>query len=123
FSNDLKLNYDTLLQYYALRFQIEFLFRDAKQHFGFSDFKNYKEQNLTNFVNLSFTMCLVSKIILEKYRVETKNPKASILDLKIMYNAQFTAQKIIKYLGIKDCNNFYSKMIAKYVPDEIINRL
>lgn len=123
FSNDLKLNYDTLLQYYALRFQIEFHFRDAKQHFGLSDFKNYKEQNLTNFVNLSFTMCLLSKIILEKYRVETKNPKASILDLKIIYNAQFTAQKIIKYLGINDYNNFYSKMIAKYVPDEIINRL
>ncbi|MFM6247876.1 MAG: transposase, partial [Dolichospermum sp.] len=86
FSNDLKLNDDTLLQYYALRFQIEFHFRDAKQHFGFSDFKNYKEQNLTgrhsaNFVNFSFTMCLLSKIILEKYRVETKNPQASILDL------------------------------------------
>ena len=51
------------------------------------------------------------------------NPKLSILDLKILYNAQFTAQRIIKYLGIDDCNNFYSKMIAKYVPAEIINRL
>ena len=68
-------------------------------------------------------MCLVSKIILEKYRVEMNNPKLSILDLKILYNAQFTAQRIIKYLGIDDCNNFYSKMIAKYVPAEIINRL
>jgi putative transposase len=122
FSNDLTINYETLLQYYSSRFQIEFHFRDAKQHFGLADFKNYKEQNLTNFVNLSFTMCLVSKIILEKYRAESKNPKASILDLKIMYNAQFTAKKIIKYLGIDDCNNFYSKMIAKYVPNEIINR-
>jgi putative transposase len=123
FSNDLRLSYETLLQYYSLRFQIEFHFRDTKQHFGLADFKNYKEQNLVNFVNLSFTMCLLSKIILEKYRAETKNPKASILDLKIMYNAQFTAQKIIKYLGINDCNNFYSNKIAKYVPDEIINRL
>jgi putative transposase len=123
FSNDLKLNYETLLDYYSLRFQIEFHFRDAKQHFGLSDFKNYKEQNLTNFVNLSFTMCLVSKIILEQYRVQMNNPRLSILDLKISYNAQFTAQGIIKYLGIDDCDNFYSKMIAKYVPTEIINRL
>ena len=122
FSNDLTINYETLLHYYSLRFQIEFHFRDAKQHFGLADFKNYKEKNLTNFVNSSFTMCLISKIILEKYRVEAKNPKASILDLKIMYNSQFTAKKIIKYLGIDDCNNFYSKMIAKYVPNEIINR-
>lgn len=123
FSNDLTINYETLLEYYSLRFQIEFHFRDAKQHFGLADFKNYKEQNLSNFVNLSFTMCLVSKIILEKYREESKNPKASILDLKVMYNAQFTAKKIIKYLGIEDHNNFYSKMIAKYVPTEIINRI
>ncbi len=127
FYNDLQLNYETMLAYYSLRFQIEFHFRDAngattRQHFGFSDFKNYKQQHLTNFVNLSFTMCLLSKIIVQKYRVESKNPKASILDLKIMYNAQFTAQKIIKYLGINDCNNYYSKMITKYVPDEIINR-
>ncbi len=121
FSNDLTINYETLLEYYSLRFQteycpIKFHFRDANrsgepQHFGLADFKNYKEKNLTglhsaNFVNLSFTMCLVSKIILEKYRIESKNPKASILDLKIMYNAQFTAKKIIKYLGIDDRNNF-----------------
>ncbi len=128
FSNDLIINYETLLEYYSLRFQIEFHFRDAKQHFGLADFKNYKEQNLTNFVNLSFTMCMVSKIILDRYRVETKNPngsarRASILDLKIIYNAQFNAKNIIKYLGINDCNNFYSNMIAKYMPAEIINRL
>lgn len=122
FSNDLTINYETLLQYYSLRFQIEFHFLDAKQHFGLADFKNYKERNLANFVNLSFTICLVSKIMLEKYREEAKNPKASILDLKVMYNAQFTAKKIIKYLGIDDRNNFHSKMIAKYVPAEIINR-
>jgi putative transposase len=123
FSNDLSINYETLLQYYSLRFQIEFHFRDAKQHFGLSDFKNYKKQNLTNFVNLSFTMCMVSKIILDRHRIKTKNSKASILDLKIIYNAQFSAKNIIKYLGINDCNNFYSNMIAKYMPTEIINRL
>jgi hypothetical protein len=78
---------------------------------------------LTNFVNLSFTMCIVSKIILDKHQAETKNPKASILDLKIIYNAQFNAKNIIKYLGINDRNNFYSNMIAKYIPAEIINRL
>ena len=56
FSNDTEINYQTLLHYYHLRFQIEFDFRDAKQHFGLSDFKNYKEENVGNFVNLSFTM-------------------------------------------------------------------
>jgi putative transposase len=39
FSNDLMIQADILLDYYSLRFQIEFDFRDAKQHFGLSDFK------------------------------------------------------------------------------------
>jgi len=32
FSDDLNLSYDLLMTYYSLRFQIEFNFRDAKQH-------------------------------------------------------------------------------------------
>jgi len=32
FSNDLDLSYDKLIDYYSLRFQIEFNFRDAKQY-------------------------------------------------------------------------------------------
>ena len=70
FSSDVDLAYNLLLDYYSLRFQIEFDFRDAKQHFGFSDFKNYKEQKVTNFANLSFTMCLVAKIQLAEFRTK-----------------------------------------------------
>jgi len=123
FSNDLTINYEILLEYYSLRFQIEFHFRDAKQHFGLADFKNYKEKNLNNFVNLSFTMCLISEIILQKYRAELQNSKLSILDLKIIFNVQFTAKKLIKYLRLDDHNNFYSNNIAKFIPTDIINRL
>jgi hypothetical protein len=37
FSSDLDLTYDQVVQFYALRFQIEFNFRDAKQHWGLED--------------------------------------------------------------------------------------
>jgi putative transposase len=123
FSNDSTISYEKLLEYYSMRFQIEFHFRNAKQHFGLADFKNYKEKNVTNFVNLSFTMCLMADIILQKYRTELQNPKLSVLDLKIIYNVQFTAQKVIKYLQVEDCNNYYANLIAKFVPTDIINRL
>jgi len=33
FSSDLELSYDTLIDYYRLRFQIEFNFRDANASF------------------------------------------------------------------------------------------
>ena len=68
-------------------------------------------------------MCLMAEIILEQYRKELKNPKLSILDLKIIFNAQFTAKKLIKYLRLDDHNNFYSSNIAKFIPTDIINRL
>ena len=123
FTNDLNLDFQLLLEYYSLRFQIEFHFRDAKQHFGLADFKNYKEQNLTNFVNMSFTMCLVSSIFLQQLQQETNNSKTSLLDLKIISNVRYMAKKIIKYLQITDNNNSYSKNIDQYVPDDTINKL
>jgi len=38
FSSDLDLAYETIIDYYSLRFQIEFTFRDAKQFWGLEDF-------------------------------------------------------------------------------------
>src|SRR2546428_5437198 len=40
FSSDLTLAYASLVDYYGLRFQIEFNFRDAKQYCGLEDFMN-----------------------------------------------------------------------------------
>lgn len=37
FSSDLSLGYENLIDYYRLRFQIEFNFRDAKQYWGLED--------------------------------------------------------------------------------------
>lgn len=98
FSDDLTLQADILLDYYSLRFQIEFDFRDAKQYFGLSDFKNYKEKNMTNFVNLSFTMTLIVKKILQDTRTELANEKIGILDLKLIFHGQFQAESIINIL-------------------------
>ncbi len=50
FSSDLDLAYDTLIDYYQLRFQIEFNFRDAKQLWGFEDFMNVQPTPVANAV-------------------------------------------------------------------------
>lgn len=121
FSNDLNLAYDKLLEYYALRFQIEFDFRDAKQHFGLSDFKNYKEKNLTNFVQLIFTVVLLSKIIRLKYREKYKNPSLSILDLKIITYAQYTAKKVIQLCNKKQNTFLFDDFYIDYMPEDTIN--
>jgi len=45
FSTDLELDWKNIIDYYRLRFQIEFNFRDAKQHWGLEDFMVIKEHH------------------------------------------------------------------------------
>jgi putative transposase len=88
FSNDLTLDAATTIQYYSLRFQIEFDFRDAKQFYGLSDFKNYKQTQVTNAVNLAFTMTVIGKLLLEKYKIKLNCPTMGILDLKTTFRVE-----------------------------------
>ena len=99
FSTDLKLSYEKLFDYYTLRFQIEFNFRDAKQYWGLDDFMNVKEQAVTNAANLSFFMVNFSSVLLQRYR--ENNPEFSVLDLKSHYRGCRYASETIKLLPQK----------------------
>jgi len=99
FSTDLKLSHEKLYDFYTLRFQIEFNFRDAKQYWGLDDFMNVKEEAVTNAANLSFFMVNFSSILLRRYR--ENNPEFSILDLKSHYRGCRYASETIKLLPQK----------------------
>lgn len=96
FTNDLSLSASQVVDYYSLRFQIEFDFRDAKQFYGLSSFKNYKQTQVTTAVNLSFTMTLLGKLILEKYKTKLSCPGMGIADLKTVFKLQSYAQGFFK---------------------------
>jgi len=99
FSTDLDLAYDKLIQFYRLRFQIEFDFRDAKQYWGLEDFMNVKETAVTNAANLALFMVNVSAVLLLPFR--RTQPDYSILDLKAQYRGYRYAFEIIKMLPEK----------------------
>jgi putative transposase len=99
FSTDLKLSYEKLYDYYTLRFQIEFNFRDAKQYWGLDDFMNVKKEAVTNAANLSFFMVNFSSVLLRRYR--ESNPVFSVLDLKSHYRGCRYASETIKLLPQK----------------------
>src|SRR6266498_1983179 len=99
FSTDLKLPYEKLFDYYTLRFQIEFNFRDAKQYWGLDDFMNVKEVAVTNAANLSFFMVNFSSVLLRRYR--ENHPEFSVLDLKSHYRGCRYAAETIKLLPQK----------------------
>jgi putative transposase len=83
FSSDLNLSYEKLVDYYRLRFQIEFNFRDAKQYWGLDDFMSVKEMPVTNAANLSLFMVNVAQRLLADFRQH--HPHAGVLDLKAFF--------------------------------------
>ena len=99
FSTDLELPYENLYDYYTLRFQIEFNFRDAKQYWGLDDFMNVKQTAVTNAANLSFFMVNFSSVLLRQYR--KNNPEFSVLDLKSHYRGYRYVAETIKLLPRK----------------------
>jgi len=99
FSSDLDLSWEKIIDYYSLRFQIEFNFRDAKQYWGLEDFMNTKEIPLTNALNLSLFMVNVSQVLLREFR--QTNPDSGILDLKTYFRAAKYFEETIKMLPEK----------------------
>lgn len=96
FSTDLDLTAEQIVDYYSLRFQIEFNFRDAKQHWGLEDFMNTHQQTVTNAVNLGFLMVNLSQAMLKPYR--QLDPDFSVRDLKAQFRAQRYLSETIKML-------------------------
>lgn len=94
FSTDLALEGMTLVDYYALRFQIEFNFRNAKQHFGLSDFKSIKPMQVTNAIGLAFFMDNLSTVLIQTTKEKANLPFLSILDLKACFRAIFFSQRL-----------------------------
>jgi hypothetical protein len=99
FSSDLQLAFDQLVDYYRLRFQIEFNFRDAKQFWGLEDFMNVSETAVTNAANLSLFMVNVSERLLADLR--PADPDYSILDLKALARGAKYVTEAIKMLPEK----------------------
>ncbi len=99
FSSDLEFCYEKIIDYYCLRFQIEFNFRDAKQFWGLEDFMNTKKVPLTNALNLSLFMVNLSQVLLREFRKTI--PKSGILDLKAYYRAAKYFEETIKMLPQK----------------------
>jgi len=80
-----------------LRFQIEFNFRDAKQHFGLEDFMNQTETGVENAANLSFLMVNLSAKLLKEQAANC----VGINDLKSQFRGIKYALETIKLVEPK----------------------
>ena len=99
FSSDLTLGYEQVIDFYSLRFQIEFNFRDAKQYWGLEDFMNTKETAVANAANLSLFMVNITHLLLRDFR--QKDSTVNVLDLKAYYRGHKYVAETIKWLPQK----------------------
>jgi putative transposase len=98
FSTDLNADHRTIMDIYQVRYQIEFNFRDARQFFGLSNFKNIKKQQVQNVIGYAFFMVTLSNILLFEIKQNCPQSKLSIQDIK----AYFRAEKYLNELLNKD---------------------
>jgi len=96
FSSDLNLAFDLLIDYYCLRFQLEFNFRDAKQFWGLEDFMNINQRPVYNAANLAMFMVNLSQVLLRPFRQSC--PTFSVNDLKAYFRGRKYVTETLKLL-------------------------
>jgi len=117
FATDLLLCPHTLLEYYQTRFQIEFLYRDAKQHTGLNDSQARSANKLNFHLNTSLTTINIAKI---KYwlSIHKKQRGAfSMANIKTLYNNQLMINRFLQLFAInpnKTINQIRIKKALEY---------
>jgi len=96
FSSDLDLPYDQLIDYYRLRFQLEFNFRDAKQYWGLEDFMTVKQTPVYNSANLAMFMVNLSHAVMRP--LQPQWPGLSVNDLKAWFRSRKYVIETLKLL-------------------------
>ena len=111
FSSDLDLPYELVIDYYRLRFQIEFNFRDAKQHWGLEDFMVVNETPVYNSANLAMFMVNMSQSLMRPLRAQW--PELSVNDLKTWFRSQKYVVETLKLLPHMPETIFIDQAIAQ----------
>jgi hypothetical protein len=99
FSTDLKMNGIKLVSYYRSRFQIEFLYRDAKQHCGLEDCQARSKNKLNFHFNAALTAVNLAKIQWLNTR-SSKNEAFSMANIKTLCHNKLLLDRFICMFAI-----------------------
>ena len=118
FSTDLNLSPGKILQYYRQRYQIEFLFRDAKNFAGLEDCQARSENKLHFHVNASLTTVSLAKALHYLNVPKEERQSFSMTDVKVMYFNQYITDFIFSKLSLyRSCEKY------KALYEECLTRL
>jgi len=109
FSTDLNLKPEKILQYYRQRYQIEFLFRDAKNFAGLEDCQARSESKLHFHVNASLSSGSLAKSLHYLNVPKEDRDSFSMTDVEVMYFNQFITDFIFSKLALDmSCEKYKS---------------
>jgi hypothetical protein len=99
FSTDINMEGLKVLEYYKMRYQIEFLFRDGKGHLGLEDTQSRQPEALDFHYNASLTALNVAKAT-HWYSIEKdQRTTFSIRDIKTQYCNEMLLDRLISIYG------------------------
>lgn len=100
FSTDTDLDAKTLYRYYKARFQIEFIFRDAKQFTGLADCQARRQDTLNFHFNTALTVLNLAKVdAYLSFDYDADTP-FSLATQKIVYFNEHLLEKVFSILGL-----------------------
>jgi hypothetical protein len=97
---DIEMDAMTLCRYYGLRFQIEFLIRDAKQYAGLEDCQARDEQKLHTHFNIVLTVVSIAKAAYYLSVPKEQRTSFSMADIKMLYMNQLITKRIFSNLAV-----------------------
>lgn len=100
FSTDLNLEASLIYNYYKSRFQIEFLFRDAKQYCGLTHCQGRSENKLHFHFNTSLTTVSLAKAVYYLPVEKEKRGAFSMSDIKNLNANKIMADRIFSNLDL-----------------------
>jgi hypothetical protein len=89
-----------MCKYYGLRFQVEFLIRDAKQHTGLEDCMARDKEKLHSHFNIAMTTVSVAKAAYHLTAPVEQRGSFSMADIKMKYMNQLIAKRIFSNLAL-----------------------
>jgi hypothetical protein len=101
FSTDTKMSAQEILEIYCTRFQIEFLYRDAKQHTGLTDCQARSKEKLHFHFNISLTSVSVAKAVHWFSFPEEKRKSFSMANIKTMNHNALLLKRFLCVFAVK----------------------
>jgi hypothetical protein len=99
FGTDRDMVGEQIYQYYRLRYQIEFLFRDAKGFLGLEDSQSRQENALDFHFNITFSTLNIAKALHWLSIPKQDRPPFSMADIKTQYINELVLDKLIAIYG------------------------